>query len=889
MRLIKKISVFAFLLSNQRGCPWETSRYGRINQHPPFNRGYLAAMLKASIFVILFLFGFIPLAQGLVPGYQNARQITIDSTKVSGATDLSDFPVLVSLSGAWIKTTSNGGRIENPNGYDIVFYDGAESALLDHEIEQYDGTTGVLVAWVRVPIVSYNTDTNFYIEYGNSSIGSSQENPGGVWDVNYAAVWHLNESVTDEANSNGVHADSTNKANHGDQRGNDDLPGKISNGQNFDGINDRVRIVNSPSLDITSDKLTIEAWVKFDADYNSSSIEEATLIAHEAKIEFRWVPVSGSLFFDLNTNGWSWSESTRTNWIGGTWYYVVGIYDGTNNYIYVDGSLDVSSSDSGNLAAAIGDMAISWNAFVTNRGSFPGTIDEVRISSVARSADWIATEHNNQNDSSSFYTLGAEQATPSQVTGLTATAVPGQINLSWTTPSGGSSPITGYKIERRTCSGSWSVLVADTGTTGTSYSDTTVVPATCYGYRVAAINGVGMGAASGESTDTAINLAPTAAAGPDRMVDEAVTVALDASNSSDPEDRIDSYLWTQLSGTSVTLSDAAAVQPTFTSPIVGSGGEALTFEVKVTDNGGLASTDTCIVNVTWSNIPPAADAGSDQAVDEGVVVTLDGSNSTDSDDGIASYQWTQSSGKSVTLSDATAIQPTFTAPNVESGGDSLTFQLMVTDVGGLAATDTVAITVNDLTAPDVPVIFAVAGTIENQPTLDWKNVSDASHYVVEYDGSAGFGSAVTISNITLSYYQIQSALGDGTWYWRVKAVDSAGNQSAWSSTGSFIVDTSAYCLLDPEKPELMSPADGAVNVSRVPTLGTGPFVDPDSCSLHDKTRWQISEYFDFSLLSADIEAAANYLTSYACQILGIPWKQVPMVGCVCIYNPARDK
>jgi hypothetical protein len=547
---------------------------------------------------------------------------------------------------------------------------------------------------------------------------------------------------------------------------------------------------------------------------------------------------------------------------------------------------------------------------------------------------------------------------PGQVTGLIATAVPGQIDLSWSAPGNGGDPITGYRIERRTCAGSWSVLVADTGTTGTSYSDTTVVPGTCYGYRVAAINGVGTGAASTESTDTAINLAPAADAGPDQMVDEAVTVALDASNSSDPEDGIASYLWTQLSGTSVTLSDAAAVQPTFTSPTVGAAGEALTFEVEVTDNGGLASTDTCIVNVTWSNLPPtadagtnqtldqsvvvtldgsnstdsddgiasyfwtqlsgtsvilsdatavqstftspivgaagealtfelkvadngglestdtcivnvtwsnlppAADAGSDQAVDEGVGVLLDGSNSTDPDDGIASYQWKQLSGTAVTLSDPTAIQPTFTAPDVDSGGDSLTLQLMVTDVGGLAATDTVSITVNDLTAPDAPVIFAVAGTTENQPTLDWENVSDASTYVLEYDDSPGFGSAVTISNITLSYYQIQSALSDGTWYWRVKAVDSAGNQSAWSSTGSFIVDTSAYCLLDPEKPVLLSPADGAVNVSRVPTLGTSPFVDPGSCSVHDKTRWQISEYFDFSLLSADIGATVNYLTSY---------------------------
>ena len=121
---------------------------------------------------------------------------------------------------------------------------------------------------------------------------------------------------------------------------------------------------------------------------------------------------------------------------------------------------------------------------------------------------------------------------PAQVTGLGATAVPGQINLSWSTPNDQGDPITGYQIERRTCSGSWSVLVADTGTTGTSYADTSVVPLSCYGYRVSAINGAGTGAASAEATDTAINMAPTANAGTDQNVNEGVVVTLDGTSSS---------------------------------------------------------------------------------------------------------------------------------------------------------------------------------------------------------------------------------------------------------------------------------------------------------------------------------------------------------------------
>jgi len=87
------------------------------------------------------------------------------------------------------------------------------------------------------------------------------------------------------------------------------------------------------------------------------------------------------------------------------------------------------------------------------------------------------------------------------------------------------------------------------------------------------------------------------------------------------------------------------------------------------------------------NNPPAADAGLDQTVTEGTVVTLDGSGSTDPDDGIASYLWEKTSGPAVTLSGVSSAKPTFTAPDVGLDGESLTFRLTVTDNGGLDSVD----------------------------------------------------------------------------------------------------------------------------------------------------------------------------------------------------------
>ncbi len=65
--------------------------------------------------------------------------------------------------------------------------------------------------------------------------------------------------------------------------------------------------------------------------------------------------------------------------------------------------------------------------------------------------------------SGAAWDMGADEApatVPDQVTGLTATAVGSRIDLSWTAPGDGGSAITGYKIERRLCTGTWSTLVA---------------------------------------------------------------------------------------------------------------------------------------------------------------------------------------------------------------------------------------------------------------------------------------------------------------------------------------------------------------------------------------------------------------------------------------------
>jgi hypothetical protein len=175
---------------------------------------------------------------------------------------------------------------------------------------------------------------------------------------------------------------------------------------------------------------------------------------------------------------------------------------------------------------------------------------------------------------------------------------------------------------------------------------------------------------------------------------EGDAVTLDGSGSSDANGSIQSYHWSQVSGPIVTLSSASAVHPTFAAPENIDVQTELVFDLEVFDNDGLRSVNEVVITVKIGTEPPVADAGPNQTLVEGDMVVLDGSASSDPDDGIKSYHWSQVSGVGVVLSDPTSKKPAFEAPKV-SEDSALTFKLTVEDESGRTSSDETDVTVEN--------------------------------------------------------------------------------------------------------------------------------------------------------------------------------------------------
>ncbi len=337
------------------------------------------------------------------------KLITVDAANVSGASDLTDFPLLVSLVDPDIRNVANNGQVENISGFDITFTD-ASNNVLDHEIESYDANSGTYVAWVKVNTLSASSNTELYMYYGNAAIVA---NPSATttWDTNYKAVWHLNDSFLD-ATANG------NDGTEGAAGSTDDIGGIIGQGRGFTGVvggNSFITVPNDASIDTDiTDQVTLEGWARY---YTPVPDDSPFIVKGPAVNNERYMfglDGSGSSTPSVNSRVTTGAGHFRYDdgAIDADWHHFVMVYDaglGANPRLntYVDGVLFVSNNANANILSSTNDLFIGRR---NDNRRYRGALDELRVSNIARSGDWIATEYLNQYDPSGFYSISSQQS-----------------------------------------------------------------------------------------------------------------------------------------------------------------------------------------------------------------------------------------------------------------------------------------------------------------------------------------------------------------------------------------------------------------------------------------------------------------------------------------------
>ena len=239
--------------------------------------------------------------------------------------------------------------------------------------------------------------TVLYVYYGNPG-AANQQNPAGVWDANYEAVWHLPNGTTLSANDSTANANNAVALN-----GTAAAAGEIGGAASFNGTSDYILVSNTASLNGWSQQ-TVSVWINAQTNMPTYS----RLIEKGANDEWTLSFVNNQLTLEnLGTN--SVAIITSLAVADGTWHKIDATMDNNSRAIaiYVDGVLNVSG------VSATSAPATTNNLFLGQYGGggyfYHGLMDEVRISKILRSPAWIATEFNNESSPSTFLSEGAQQ------------------------------------------------------------------------------------------------------------------------------------------------------------------------------------------------------------------------------------------------------------------------------------------------------------------------------------------------------------------------------------------------------------------------------------------------------------------------------------------------
>lgn len=313
-------------------------------------------------------------------------KILFNNTAISE--NLVNFPMPLVFSSSHSDFWSN----VKSDGADIRFIDADGFVELYFELENWNYTSNNMVAWVRIPQVDANSNADYvWIYYGNMAANfDSYHDHEQVWDANCKIVLHFNET------SGASTYDSTSNNQDATLYGGT-LPnatGKINSGILYDGvIGCYIKGVSNIS---SHSSYTLEGWFR-PASGVMGRYSDIWAFSGGEQFPNQLGGESGTSnkFGVWRSSGSIWSTSTYSV---NVWHYGAITCDGSTTRVYFNGINEANGT--------VNTISGSWYIGDKSPGStserYQGVIDECRLSSTARSANWIKACYQYQLNQSKF-------------------------------------------------------------------------------------------------------------------------------------------------------------------------------------------------------------------------------------------------------------------------------------------------------------------------------------------------------------------------------------------------------------------------------------------------------------------------------------------------------
>jgi hypothetical protein len=374
---------------------------------------------------------------GILGSYGFSKPITLNigAAGLSTGASLANFPALVYIKDPQLITGNvcgdkvqyplgNAGGLTNGTNYDFAFTLAGSTGELNYQVDTYDAAQGILLCWVQIPTVTAaNTPLTFY--FGSPNPTHTAAFSQATWAADYMAVYHFSEASASatvlDATSNGRNATQTNTTISNDEIHVAASIPVVGGGYSFNGTSSKIIQTAGTNPDITG-TFTLSAWVL----YNGTALSDNKIISDELNYGHGYKMSVKTGLIETETR-------TSTNPVpgnlldagtvsSGSWTYIQGVYDGTKFVNYVNGvAATTTNAGAAPQAGNVISLGVDYLSTTSATNFYNGFMDEVRISKLAKSPDWILCEYYNQTHPTTFTdfsgSITAYQSNASSVTG----------------------------------------------------------------------------------------------------------------------------------------------------------------------------------------------------------------------------------------------------------------------------------------------------------------------------------------------------------------------------------------------------------------------------------------------------------------------------------------